>query len=69
MRDVTNADRAEWAFCAIERFQDKTQTDDEDALSDLLCDLMHLADRDGHDFENELNRARNNYAEEVRDEE
>lgn len=69
MKDITNQDRAEWAYCALERFQDKTQTDDEDALADLLCDLMHLADRDGLDFDNELNRARNNHTEEVAEEE
>jgi hypothetical protein len=40
-----NEDRAKWAMTAVAVFQERTRTNLEDALSDLLCDLMHLADR------------------------
>jgi hypothetical protein len=39
-----------------------TSCDCEDCLSDLLCDLMHWADKCGVGFEGELYRARCNYA-------
>jgi hypothetical protein len=63
-----NEKRAEWANAALDTFQETTNTDDQDVLSDLLCDLMHWADRhltDGHDFDSELSRARYHYAEEI----
>jgi hypothetical protein len=60
-----NHDRAVWAGIALGHFQNKTGTDDEDSLSDLLCDLMHLCDRRakaaGFDFDRELDRARGHY--------
>lgn len=56
-----NQDRALWAGVAIAVFQRETGTDEEDALGDLLCDLMHWADRNRHDFEIALDRARYNY--------
>jgi hypothetical protein len=40
-----NDDRAEWAAAALTEFQRVTGTEDEDALGDLLTDLMHWADR------------------------
>jgi hypothetical protein len=60
-----NGDRAEWAARALRTFQAATGTDRDDALADLLGDLMHLADRDGYDFDRELKRARQFYAEET----
>jgi hypothetical protein len=60
-----NHDRAVWAGIALGHFQDQTGTDDEDSLSDLLCNLMHLCDRRakaaGFDFDRELDRARGHY--------
>jgi hypothetical protein len=58
-----NDDRAEWADRAIESFRVATGTDREEALSDLLCDLMHLCDRDSHlgNFDTQLERARMHY--------
>ena len=38
-----------------------TGTDYEDALGDLLCDLMHWSDRSNFDFEAALSRARMHY--------
>jgi hypothetical protein len=48
--EPTNADRAEWAADALRHFQCTTGTDDEDALVDLLADLIHWADRQSFDF-------------------
>lgn len=61
-----NESRAEWAEQAIRAFQDATQTDDGDALSDLLCDLMHWSDRNGKEsFATQLRRAEMHYEEET----
>jgi hypothetical protein len=60
-----NNDRAEWAEKAIDKFIDVTRTDTEDALSDLLCNLRHWADRNGQDWTQALDRAMRNYAEET----
>lgn len=56
-----NDDRAEWAASALRHFQCTTGADYEDALGDLLCDLMHWADRNNFDFEAALFRARGHY--------
>jgi hypothetical protein len=45
-----NDDRAEWALQALETFQAATGTDDGDAISDLVADLLHLCDREGERF-------------------
>lgn len=60
-----NDDRAKWAGEAVQTFIDATGTDAEDAVSDLLSNLQHFCDRNGVDFEAELERARNNYREET----
>jgi len=56
-----NDDRARWAEIALLAFQRETGTDLEDALPDLLCDLIHLCDRRKWDFETELERAQAHY--------
>mgnify|MGYP003673631163 CR=1 FL=1 len=38
-----NAQRIGWAVATVAKFQKLTRTDHEDALTDLLCDLRHLA--------------------------
>ena len=63
--DEQNDSRAAWAHAAILAFERETQTDREDALCDLLCDLMHWADRAPFSFSNELDRARQHYAAET----
>lgn len=64
--DGQNDDRACWAEVALEAFMKETRTDEEDALSDLLCDLMHWADRNGcYSFKECLRRARGMYSEET----
>ena len=66
--DGMNFDRASWADQAISAFRGATGTDREDALSDLLADLMHWADRAGYGFDEALDRARAHYeAETARD--
>jgi hypothetical protein len=49
----------------LRQFQCVTGTDDEDALGDLLCDLMHWSDRNNYDFDLALARAQGNYEEET----
>jgi hypothetical protein len=56
-----NDDRASWAGHAITAFREATGTDVEDALPDLLTDLIHWADRQDYDFEAALRRARAHY--------
>jgi hypothetical protein len=59
--DGMNDDRAPWAGAAIAKFMDLTGTDLEDALCDLMCDLMHWSDRQDFGFEAALDRARYHY--------
>jgi hypothetical protein len=56
-----NDRRSEWAEASIASFIQATGTDREDALPDLLADLMHWADRNDCDFEAALERARMHY--------
>ena len=60
-----NANRARWAAIVLAEFQRQTGSDAEDAVSDLLADLMHWCDRFGQDFNAELRRARNHYGAET----
>lgn len=71
--DGQNNDRGEWADRALRTFaevtgMDMAGEDDETILGDLLADLMHWCDRNAVDFDDMLERARMNYAEETRDE-
>lgn len=59
--DNMNGKRAKWAKAALSIFQSLTGTDDDTALMDLLCDLMHHADRHALTFNDELDRARRHY--------
>lgn len=63
--DNLNSDRAEWAGAAINAFIATTATEPECALPDLLCNLMHWADRQGESFHSCLEQARLCYAEET----
>jgi hypothetical protein len=56
-----NDERAAWAGRAVRVFTEATGTDAEDALCDLLADLMHWADRHRFDFDHELQRGRSHY--------
>jgi len=59
--EYMNDNRATWAGAALKRFQSITGTDDEDALSDLLGDLMHWSDRNNFDFDAAMAHARMHY--------
>jgi len=65
-----NNTRAGWAEQTLGYFMSITGVEWEDALCDLLCDLMHLADRTDEwcSFDDELQRARNHYVAELREE-
>ena len=63
--DGQNHDRSYWAETALIAFRKVTRTDPEDAVADLLCDLMHYCDRYDLNFEDELKRALGNYEEET----
>ena len=56
-----NDSRAEWAGAALSAFMRETGTDEEDALGDLLADLIHWCDRNKYDFDAALDRARGHY--------
>ena len=64
--DRLNAHRALWAAAALAELRRQTGADLEDAVSDLLADLMHWCDRFGQAFPEELRRARYHYAEETK---
>lgn len=59
--DGFNDSRAEWAGYALVAFMSQTGSDAGDAVTDLLCNLMHLADREGTHFAADLERARMHY--------
>lgn len=59
--DGKNDDRAAWAGAALAKFMVLTGTDLEDAVGDLLTDLMHWSDRNNYDFDAALDRARFHY--------
>lgn len=59
--DGLNDERAKWAQTALNAFVIETGADPEDALADLISDLMHLAPRLGLDFKDEFDRASRNY--------
>ncbi len=63
-----NRKRADWARVAVDAFIEEVRTDEQDVLCDLLCDLMHLADREGWNFESQLDRARFHYGAEQTEE-
>lgn len=65
--EATNQDRASWGNTALSAFVVEVGDagDEQTNLSDLLADLMHLADRQDLDFAQALMVARGHYAEEV----
>jgi hypothetical protein len=64
--DGMNAMRAAAAEKSLLLFVVNTGADWSDAMADLLCNLMHLADHDDElDFAQDLERARDHYAAET----
>ena len=64
-----NGKRAEWAALALAAFIERTNTDEQDAVCDLLADLMHYCDRHEISFDDQLARARYHYDAETSGEE
>jgi hypothetical protein len=65
-----NDARSTWAAHALYAFMDATGTDLQEALSDLLADLMHWCDRNSNaSFDDALARGRFHYNEETTAEE
>lgn len=60
-----NDDRAVWAAVALSAFMEQTGCDEDTAVYDLICDLHHWCDRNGQDFNHELERAQISYEEET----
>lgn len=54
-------DAVKWASESLILHQDNTNSDDEDAVADLLADLMHYCEHHGLDFEGELRRGSDSY--------
>ena len=65
---VSNLLRAHWTEVAMRAFQEQTGADIEDALGDLLANLMHWADARGYAFELALQRAGDHYTAECAEE-
>jgi hypothetical protein len=59
--DGKNDHRAAWAGAALATFMQVTGSEKEDALGDVLTDLMHYSDRHNYDFDAALDRARWHY--------
>ena len=59
--ECMNGKRSMWAAQALCAFRNATGTDLEDALCDLMADLMHWADRHDVDFDHELQRGFDHY--------
>jgi hypothetical protein len=59
--DGMNGDRSSWADISLRAFRKATRCDREDALGDLLADMMHWSDRNQSDFDTALVRARMHY--------
>jgi hypothetical protein len=68
MSDITNSRRAHWAGLCLQQFMDLTRSDLEDALCDLLADMMHWAKQNNFDFCQELERAAWHFEEELLEE-
>jgi hypothetical protein len=63
-----NDERAAWAAQALITFIAATGTDFQDALPDLLADLMHWCDRHNVSFSAELGKAHQHYEAETQEE-
>ena len=65
LADIANEDRAGWALKALRAFAAETGSElGREALHDLLCDLGHYADQKGMNFQAEIERAAEVWAEE-----
>jgi hypothetical protein len=68
MQNITNQQRAEMAYRALNKFSVLTGVEGEatdDQLSDLLCNLMHYADEQAVDFDECIKLAKHHYKNEI----
>lgn len=68
MKQITNQQRAEMAYRALNKFSELTGIegeDESDQISDLLCNLMHYADEQGVDFDECIKLAKHHYKNEI----
>jgi hypothetical protein len=66
-----NKDRAQRALHSVNEYKaycGETVSDRVETVTDLLCDLMHLCDRLGVDFDTRVVSARFHHDEEIREE-
>jgi hypothetical protein len=71
MKISNNKDRAEVAFRTVQKFSQLSECDYDDMetkISDLLCNLRHLADEKGVDFMECFSRGSDNYVSELQQE-
>jgi len=68
MTEPTNSLRAHWAALCLRRFMELTGCDLDDALGDLLANLMHWTGQNDLDFDIALDRARLHYETELMEE-
>lgn len=82
--EPTNADRADWARVGVHAYAEETRHDPreqtvsgeteedrdhaEEVISDLLCDMRHLADVLGINFQEVLGRSLRDYTQDVAEE-
>ena len=67
MNHPDNEDRANWAQKSLALFSDLTGEDNpQEAISDLICDLHHLADREEVDWDLAMRCADGNYQDEAK---
>lgn len=67
--DLTNKDRANMAEHGVKAYAKHLGGfDGETILGDFLCDLLHWADTNNHNFNAALIRGKSNYVAEVKDE-
>jgi hypothetical protein len=62
---ITNRTRAAWAEACVSVFMQHTGCDAEDALGDLLCDLMHFGHQRNYALPAALDRALGHFAQEL----
>lgn len=64
-----NAQRAEWGAIALQAFMDATRVDEDEALGDLLCSLMHYCREEDIQFLAHLNQGALHFQAEIEIEE
>jgi hypothetical protein len=66
--EVSNADRARWALSALHGFVETTRVDTaQDAVTDLITNLLHLARSRGLDLDRIQSNAAGMLAQEIRE--